>query len=93
MGIRYDPAESYETWLTKVRDYELKIAHQKLAQGIPLDQVMVEMSQRLSKKMLHPIMTIIKDHPNNYDPVESRQRYEETMKYVGPKPDHVDEKS
>jgi glutamyl-tRNA reductase len=93
MGIRYDPSESYETWLTKVRDYELKIAHQKLAQGIPLDQVMVEMSQRLSKKMLHPIMTLIKDHPNTYDSVESRRRYEEIMKNVGKKSDHVDEKS
>jgi hypothetical protein len=38
-------------------------------------------------------MAKLKDRPIHYDPVESRQRYEETMKYVGPKSDHVDEKS
>jgi len=38
-------------------------------------------------------MTLIKDHPNTYDSVESRRRYEEIMKNVGKKSDHVDEKS
>ena len=50
MALRYDPCESYDTWLSRIQAHELKLAHQKLARGQPIDQVMEELGQNLTKK-------------------------------------------
>jgi glutamyl-tRNA reductase len=90
MALRYDPAESYDSWLSRIQDHELKLARQKLASGEPVDQVMEEFSQNLVKKMLHPILADIATPRKNYDMEESRARYERVMKHVGPAADQVD---
>jgi glutamyl-tRNA reductase len=90
MALRYNPDEGYDSWLARIQSHELKLAHQKLAQGQPLDQVMEELSQNLTKKFLHPIFAALHEPNKDYDMEQSRARYHETMKTVKPAADQVD---
>jgi glutamyl-tRNA reductase len=68
----------------------LKLAHQKLARGQPIDQVMEELSQNLAKKVLHPILAEIAKPRKDFDMAQSREQYQKTMEHVKPAADQVD---
>ena len=87
--MKYDPGDDYSTWLEKVRMYEYGQALQQIAQGVPADQVLEQMSRRMVQKGMHPILKAIHDIPTNYDSKESQRRYAEIMKNKGPNSDHV----
>ena len=59
MGIKYNPNESYEQWVNRVRLQELGEAMQRLAKGDDINVVMQAMSARIVEKCLHPIYQVI----------------------------------
>jgi glutamyl-tRNA reductase len=60
-----------------IQEEELTHAKKLLAKGVLPDQVLEVLSKRLSQKLLHPILTAIKNNNNNYNAEESKKRYEE----------------
>ena len=48
--------ETYESWCKRVELFEKELALQQLANGEDIEQVMEKMAQRITKKMLHPIL-------------------------------------
>lgn len=92
--MKYDPSESYDKWIERVRLYEHGLAMQRIAKGDPAEKVLEDMGRRMMEKMLHPVIkSLIPPPPSMEDIQESRRKYEEQMKIVGPKADHViDEK-
>jgi glutamyl-tRNA reductase len=93
MALRYSPGESYESWLIRIQSHELRLAQQKLAKGLPNDQVMEELSQNLIKKVLHPILVEFSKPSGNYNMEESQSRYQKIMENVKLPADHVDPNS
>lgn len=87
--MKYNPDEDYSTWLERVRMFEYGQALQQIAQGVPVDQVLEQMSRRMMQKVMYPVLKAIHDIPTNYDSEENRKKYEENMKNRGPVADHV----
>ena len=82
--------ETYDEWAKKVDMFERGHALQRIANGEPAELVLEEMGKRMTDKLLHPIFKLLKDHPVDQEALaESRKRYEEIMKSVGLKADHV----
>ncbi len=93
--MRYQSGESLENWAERVRKYEYGYALQQIAKGEDVDIVMEAMSARIVQKLMHPIVSELNNSINtnsSYDPVESKRRYEETMKNRNPASDHMEEK-
>jgi glutamyl-tRNA reductase len=93
-GIKYDPNESYDKWVEKVRIYEYGLALQRIAQGEPMVEIVEEMSRRISEKILHPWLVAIKETVSerwtDEDNRESARRYKEQyLDRYGPVADHV----
>jgi glutamyl-tRNA reductase len=85
------PNESYEKWAERVDMFERGRALQRLANGDPIEDVIEEMSRRITEKLLHPIFKSIRESSgSNYDAEKSRQEYYEKMKYRAPVADQVD---
>ena len=88
--MKHDPNESYEKWVERARLYEYGVALQRVAKGDPVEKVMEDMGRRLMEKMLHPLIkSIIPAPPSMEEILESRKKYEETMKHIGPAADHI----
>lgn len=88
--MRYDPNESYESWATRVQQYEHGIALRRIAKGDPVNEVLDSMSKRVLEKMMHPILDAIRRDPTNIDLEASKRSYEEHyLKRNSPRPDHV----
>lgn len=89
--MRYRPEDSFEQWSEKAREEELKNANKLLAKGTPIEEVLEILSQRLTKKILHPILKSVMNAPTNYDVKESKRRYEEIyLSKNKPVADHVE---
>lgn len=85
------PNESYEAWASRASMFEKGRALQRIANGEPAEQVVEEMSRRLTEKLMHPIFKAIRESAiTDYDPVKNKERYEQTMRYHTPVADHVD---
>ena len=84
--------ESYEAWCKRVEMYEHGWAMQRVAEGDPIEQVLEEMSRRLTQKLLHPIYDEIrKSSTAPYDAEAGRKEYEEKyLKDRAPVADHVE---
>lgn len=85
--------ESYEEWLDRAREYEYRLAMQRLAKGDDLTEVMETMSRRLLDKALHPVFISIKESAvKPYDAEKSRKEYEEKCikEGLGKVADHVE---
>ena len=54
--MKQNPNESYADWLKRVQLYEYGRALQQLAAGIPVEEIMIKMSERIANKAMHPIM-------------------------------------
>jgi glutamyl-tRNA reductase len=55
------PDETYQSWCKRVELYEKGFALQQLANGEDVEQVMQKMAQRITKKMLHPLLKAIRE--------------------------------
>lgn len=89
--MKYEKGENFEEWLDRVRQYEHGLALQRIANKEPVEKVLAEMGRRIIEKGMHPIYMAFREPDTNYNAEESRRQYEEKMKNVGPKPDHVQE--
>ena len=63
--MKYNPNESYEQWLERVRQLEYGIALQRIAKGDTVEEVMEDMSRRIIEKTLYPILKALRDIPTN----------------------------
>lgn len=88
--MKYNPNESYEQWLERVRQLEYGIALQRIAKGDTVEEVMEDMSRRIIEKTLYPILKALRDIPTNYDVEKSKQTYKENyLNKTKPVADHV----
>jgi glutamyl-tRNA reductase len=53
--------ETYDSWCERVRLFEREVALQQLANGEDVGQVMEKMAQRITKKMMHPLLKALND--------------------------------
>jgi len=91
--MKYREGESFDDWANRVSMFEKGHARQRIANGDPIEEVLEDMSRRITSKLLHPIHKTIAESVPKTTPeqlVESRQRYEEIMKNVGKAADQVD---
>ena len=89
--MKMNPGESMESWASRVEMYEKGKALQRIANGDDPVEVMEDMSRRIMEKLLHPILTAIRESvPDNFDVEKSRREYDEIMKNVEKAADHVD---
>ena len=87
------PNETYEQWTRRVEQYEFGRALMELANGTDPEQVMMETSRRIMRKLEHPILEAINDIPSGYDSEASQEQYKELYQdRFGPKPDHIKDK-
>ena len=94
--MKIHPNETFESWSNRVSMYEKGYALQRIASGDPIEEVMEDMSRRITQKLLHPIFKAISDKPASIDAEEyekSKQAYYEKMKKIGPVADHIDTSS
>ena len=90
MVLRIKPDESFESWANRVHEYEIDRARKRLAKGEDIDLVLEEMSKAVSQKLLHPILNIIRDSASeSFDAKANRKSYNETMRNIGPRADHI----
>lgn len=90
--MRIKPDESYEQWSERVCAFELAHARKELAKGVPTEEVLDWMSKRINQKLLHPVITSIKNKPVEFDVEASKKAYEEAyLNKNGPKADHSTE--
>lgn len=80
--------ESFDEWSEKVRKFEMERAMRLISKGKDKEEVLEEYSKRITEKLLHPLYPAL-FKPVGYDSVESRKRYEETIKKRGDVADHV----
>ena len=88
--MKYREGESFNEWSSRVSMFEKGHALQRIAKGDPIEQVLEDMSRRITDKLLHPILKVIQTPTKDYDSEASKKRYEEIMKNVGQAADHVD---
>ena len=92
MSLRIRPDESFESWATRVKEFELDRARRRIANGEDVNLVLEETSRAITNKFLHPIINAIHDSTNNatYDNTASKQAYiDNYINKVGLKADHV----
>lgn len=53
--MRKQKDETYQVWLERVNAQEYRIALNRISKGDDVELVVEEMSQRLLKKILHPL--------------------------------------
>ena len=89
--MKIKQGETIESWASRVEMYEKGRALQRIANGDDPATVMEDMSRGITSKLLHPILTAIRESvPDNFDVDENRREYEEVMKNVEKPADHVD---
>lgn len=90
MSLRIQPDESFESWANRVNTFEIDRARRRIAKGEDVNLVLEEASKAISNKLLHPILNIIRDSASgSFDVEANRKSYNEYMKHVGPRADHV----
>jgi glutamyl-tRNA reductase len=91
--MRYNQNESFEEWANRVVMYEKGRALQQIASGKNIEEVLEEMSKKITDKLLYPIHKVIKDSSpviTDEQLKEHKLRYENIMKNVGKAADQVD---
>jgi glutamyl-tRNA reductase len=92
VSLRIRPDESFESWATRVKEFELDRARRRIAKGEDVNLVLEETSRAITNKLLHPIINAIHDSTNNatYDNTASKQAYiDNYINKVDLKADHV----
>ena len=88
--MRIQDGEDYSDWLERVRLAELALAKKALHNGSDINLVLEAMSERIVKKMLHPILTDLRNVRTPFDLQQNRLDYESAMRNRGPVADHVE---
>jgi glutamyl-tRNA reductase len=89
--MRININETFESWVNRVSMFEKGHAMKRIAQGENAETVMEDMSNRITKKLMHPILKAIDQQiMSNFDSVQSNKEYQEKMKNVAKAADHVD---
>ena len=88
--MRIQDGEDYSDWLERVRLAELALAKKALHNGSDINLVLEAMSERIVKKMLHPILTDLRNVRTPVDLQQNRLDYESAMRNRGPVADHVE---
>lgn len=93
MCIRIQPEETYNSWSNRVCMHEFSMAKRQIDKGIPVDQVLECMSKNITKKLLHPLLKIITDIPNDLDKLAASKKLYEDSYMIRAKPiaDQVDD--
>lgn len=91
MGLKYNPDETLESWMSRVESHELELAKKKIAKGIPVDEVLERMAKNIANKMLHPVIVNLMEHGPDLEKFEiSKKQYEDMyLKKVPRASDHV----
>ncbi len=90
--MRMKPNETYEEWTERVHAFELDWAKHEIAKGVPVEEVLERMGKRITQKLLHPVLTAIRESHTPMDLEASKKAYEEAyLKKNGPKADHLTE--
>jgi glutamyl-tRNA reductase len=92
VSLRIRPDESFESWATRVKEFEIDRARKRITKGEDVNLVLEEMSKAVTKKLLHPIINAIQDSTNTatYDNAASKKAYTDNyINKVGSKADHV----
>lgn len=55
--MRKKTNETHEEWLKRVHLHEYGLALQQLASGMPVEEIMDKMSQRIVNKVTHSMLT------------------------------------
>lgn len=89
--MRWNPNESFEDWVDRVRIFEYGLALQQVAKGEDINLVMEAMSLRIQQKIMHPILKTIRDSSKiSYDSELSQKNYKENyLDKAQPVADHV----
>ena len=87
--MKFDPTESYETWVNRIQADEYVRAQKQIAQGVDPNKVIEEFSKRMTQKLLHPILVALRGSPNNYDVDKGKAEYYAKMNIRGPVADHI----
>ena len=74
--MRKEKDQDIIEWAEQARIYELNLAKQRIAKGEDKIEVISEMSKRLKKKLLHPLLDVLNNRPSNYDPVKAQENYQ-----------------
>jgi hypothetical protein len=53
--MRKKPEQSYEEWISAVKDLVISQAQDELSAGIPVEQVLENLSARFFSKAMHPL--------------------------------------
>lgn len=93
--MRPNNGELYEDWCYRARMYEHGIAMQRIAKGENVEIVLEEMSQRLLRKLIHPLYEITEtEFDINFNKEKSKLEYKENyLNKMNPVADHVDRDS
>jgi glutamyl-tRNA reductase len=89
--VRIQDGENYSEWLERVRLAELDLAKKALHNGSDINLVLEAMSERIVKKMLHPILTELRNVQTPFDIQKHRSDYESAMRNRKPVADHVED--
>jgi glutamyl-tRNA reductase len=89
MVIKFNLDDDYELWVEKMCSYERIRALKKISNGYNVNEVIEEFSNRVTKKMLHPILIAIRSSHNNYDVEQGKEAYYNKMNKRGPVADHI----
>lgn len=54
--MRHTPGEDYNTWVQKARQSELERSYRQLYTEPDIDKILVSMSDRLTEKLLYPLI-------------------------------------
>ena len=87
--MRIQDGEDYNDWLERVQSAELALAKKALHNGSDINLVLEAMSERIVKKMLHPIFTDLRNAPLPFDVEKNRLDYNSAMRDRRPAADHV----
>jgi glutamyl-tRNA reductase len=90
--MRIKPGESFESWASRVQQYEYGYALQRIAEGNSVDTIFESMAMRIQQKLMHPVFVALKNKPTEIDIEASKKAYEEAyLSKNSPKSDHVSE--
>ena len=88
--LRYNN-QNLKDWADMVANFEVNYAKKQFAKGIDIDTVLTSLADRITSKMLHPVVVALKEQYLSTTDMEiDRQRYNnEFLQNRKPIADHV----
>ncbi len=91
--MKHKPNETIEQWAERVSTFEYGEALKQIAAGQDVNTVMEAMSERIMKKLKHPLLEEIKNWgKSNYDATLSKNNYKKNyLDKTKPSADHMND--